>query len=289
MKEMMRILVPIDFSEGSLNALKTATCIAKIQKAAITVLHVRDNMLSFAGIPMLSSNNIEKNAASILVAIESEVEQATGLPPEILESDGIPIREILKTAVEKRISLIVMGTHGASGSRQGYLGSTAAGVIKYAPAPVLLIPEEKTVTSFSNILYLVRMIPTAVRHYPVLRQVFKEGNIELLNLRLPGDRDDPAALEALETEIKRQEPKNSPIKVSSSTTPFVLPQIMAYAGKKKTDLILISPFIDVSSKQFYTGPNLHYLINHCHVPMLIINKVHLNNFVEAAELARENN
>lgn len=283
---LRRILVPIDFSEGSLNALKTATSIAKTQGAAITVLHVRDNLLSFAGISVSSSSNIEKNAANILIALESEVEQSTGYPPEILETEGFPIREILKTAVEKRAGLIVMGTHGASGSRPGYLGSTAAGVIKYAPAPVLLIPEDSKVSRFNNILYLVRLIPTAVRHYPVLRPLFSEGNIELLNLRLPGDRDDPASLEALESEIKKQHPGNSSIKVSSSSTAFVLPQILAHAGKKKSDLILIAPFIDVSSKQFYTGPNLHFLINHSRVPMLIINKVHLNSFVEAAEPAR---
>jgi nucleotide-binding universal stress UspA family protein len=47
--------------------------------------------------------------------------------------------EIVKTAAEKNVDLIVMGTHGRKGLEKVLLGSVAERVIKNAPCPVMTV------------------------------------------------------------------------------------------------------------------------------------------------------
>ena len=52
---------------------------------------------------------------------------------------GKPIEEILKVAKEKKIDLIVMGTHGRTGIPHVVIGSVAENVVRKASCPVLTV------------------------------------------------------------------------------------------------------------------------------------------------------
>lgn len=66
---------------------------------------------------------------------------------ESIVEKGIPFVEIIKTAKEKRIDLIVMGTHGRTGLEHILIGSVAERVIQKAPCPVLSIRLPKQIFS----------------------------------------------------------------------------------------------------------------------------------------------
>ena len=56
---------------------------------------------------------------------------------------GRPFREITNAAKERRVDLIITGTHGFTGLRHLQLGSTAEKVVRYAPCPVMVVREQE--------------------------------------------------------------------------------------------------------------------------------------------------
>jgi len=138
---VQRILVPLDFSDCSSDALQYATLMAKQFKAKVILLHVidikgltggfslsveeRDHALEAVGGKLLS------DAAASLEA------DGIGVAREVRK--GVPPQEILKGAEEHGADLIVMGTAGRTGLERLVVGSVAERVVQMAKCPVLTV------------------------------------------------------------------------------------------------------------------------------------------------------
>jgi nucleotide-binding universal stress UspA family protein len=136
--QLKNILVPLDFSERSLKALKYAVPFAKIFGAKVTLLHVVNGPIYTAGFSL--STWIEQAQLS---EIEQQLEDM--LPPEVavdttvrqcLVCDGI-----LGVALEIGADLIITTTHGHTGLKHLLWGSTAEKIVRGAPCPVLVIHD----------------------------------------------------------------------------------------------------------------------------------------------------
>ena len=132
MPTIQRILVPVDGSAPSLAALEHAVVLAEDYDASIEVLHVvpPDDILSA----------VDRNEAER--AIEAALEHVErGLLHHVTRRtiSGDPQREILEAA--RGADLVVMGTHGRIGRLHAILGSTAEGVVRNAPCPVLTVRD----------------------------------------------------------------------------------------------------------------------------------------------------
>ena len=69
-------------------------------------------------------------------------------PPENVRGQalvrlGQPHREITEAAKELHVDLIVLATHGYTGLKHAFLGSTAERVVRHAPCPVLTVRERE--------------------------------------------------------------------------------------------------------------------------------------------------
>ncbi|MDH4099383.1 MAG: universal stress protein [Nitrospirota bacterium] len=140
--KIKKILVPTDFSEGARPAMDYAISLAKDYKAGLCILHVIQELTVTPGwyegvIPMESLYmSIEEGATGEMDRLMSE----TDLPDvEKVISRGYPAAEILRTAQERGVDLIVIGTHGRSGVDHLLFGSTAEKVVRQAPCPVLTV------------------------------------------------------------------------------------------------------------------------------------------------------
>jgi nucleotide-binding universal stress UspA family protein len=275
-----KILVAVDFSEYSLNALETASCLAGKWKARLHIIYVQDNLFEFTGINSLMTNSITSNYSSILIALAADIERKSGIDPVIIEESGHVTETILKAAISNQCELIVMGTHGASGYRNGYIGTTAYSVIKFAPCPVLLVPAARKWNSFSNPLFPIRPVITAFRHYDLIRN-FIDGpaTLHILGLSHSGQENNRESYNQLIAEIKDKLVADGirPNSVISTEKNSIAQNILSQADESKSDLIILAPVIDISSKQFYIGPNIHHIIHNGKVPILIINKVNIHS------------
>lgn len=142
-----RILVPVDYSECSANALSYAGGLAERFNSRIEVIHVWDrpqyvaeNALvtmheSHGSLPELIRENAEREMQEFLDGCE--------LPPAVHVTHhlvgGEPITKILECAAGG-YQLLVVGTHGRSGLRHIVLGSVAERLVQLSPVPVITVP-----------------------------------------------------------------------------------------------------------------------------------------------------
>jgi len=141
--KLRSILCPVDFSPQSRTALRAAVAMARHFNASLTVVFVQDALLLAAGKASYGGRRFVDRTRAELARF---VKRAMPIKPEgrhdiaLLVSDGSPADEILRHAKRMRVDLLVMGSHGLSGIRKVFFGSTTEQVLRSATVPVLAIP-----------------------------------------------------------------------------------------------------------------------------------------------------
>lgn len=273
-----KILVAVDFSEPSLNAFHTATCLAEKHEAALYIVHADDKVLESIILNNLTVNGSARSPSSILAALINDTNTKYGGQPVLIEQKGNADEVILGTAVQYGCDIIVLGTNGASGYRQGYIGTTAYSVIRFAPCPVLLIPPQRKWSSFKRPLFPIRPVMTALRHYNLIRNFIEPdacmGILGLVSSQKESAMDDLGEL------IDEMKSKLAADHIGSEVywdmKSAISDNVLMQAERNEADLIIVPPAIDVSIKQFYIGPNAHEIIRRGKVPMLVINRKNKN-------------
>jgi universal stress protein A len=141
-----RILVPVDFSECSVFALRYAANLAREVNANLILVHVASSLLTPPEMEYVQVDlkkfqaEVEKHALAKLAAL-AQKEIPAALPASPLVRHGAPWEEITRVAKERKADLIVIGTHGYSALKHLFLGSTAEKVVRFAGCPVLVVRE----------------------------------------------------------------------------------------------------------------------------------------------------
>ena len=135
------IMVPVDFSSYSKQAVNYAAMIAKKFNAGIVVAHVIDS-LSYSVTDTLKviehRRALETIAGTLLDNLSKQLREKN-LKVKTYLVRGAPYREILKKTQLEKVDLIVMGTHGRTGVAHLLLGSVAERVVRLSPCPVLTV------------------------------------------------------------------------------------------------------------------------------------------------------
>lgn len=141
---LRRILVPLDFSGKSRQALEVAVPLAELYHAKIFLIHVVEPACAYPygpgemSVAVLDSRPIVEASKERLSAIARAL-----VPPKVLGKtlvrDGRAYLEILTAAEELEADVIVIATHGFTGLKHVLLGSTAERVVRHAHCPVLTV------------------------------------------------------------------------------------------------------------------------------------------------------
>lgn len=147
-QEIKKILFPTDFSVASDYALSYAISLAKRFKAGMFLIHVVDTSYDISGfyIPHISVEKLiqemENSAEARLKKVSGQIPRSVKISESAVKS-GTPYKEIVKFSKNKGIDMIIMGTHGKSGTDHFFFGSTTERVMKQADCPVLTIRPPK--------------------------------------------------------------------------------------------------------------------------------------------------
>jgi nucleotide-binding universal stress UspA family protein len=135
------VLVAIDGSECAAHALEVAASLAAAVGAQIGVVHVIDPRLvgSETGVPADQQWAILRTDAKALLDTAAST-LAGPAPCWKFVREGTPWAEIVESARTWPADLLVIGTHGRSGLTRLVFGSTAEGVTRHAPCPVVVVP-----------------------------------------------------------------------------------------------------------------------------------------------------
>jgi universal stress protein A len=144
MISLKKILCPIDHSDCSKEALKYAVSFAMKDEAKLLLLHIIDIRSFNEGLDAMSTQipneeTLEQLRVKLLDCIPEEIRD--DLDVEAIVIQGVPFAEIISTAKEKEIDMIVIGSHGRTGISHMMLGSVSEKVVRKAPCPVLTIRQ----------------------------------------------------------------------------------------------------------------------------------------------------
>ena len=141
---LKKILCPIDHSDCSKEALKYAVTFAMKDEAKLYLLHIIDIRSFNEGLEAMSmqipdEETLELLRIKLLDCIPEEMRDDMNV--EAIVVQGIPFAEIISTAREKDIDMIVIGSHGRTGIKHMMLGSVSEKVVRKAPCPVLTVRQ----------------------------------------------------------------------------------------------------------------------------------------------------
>lgn len=139
-----RVLVPIDFSPASREALAFALPLVQKFGAELHLVHVfaPDYPLSsMVALPLIVPEiEVERRVRTHLQGVAKK-EEAVVRRENVHAIKGRPFEEICRRAKERGTELIVTSTHGRTGLAHIFIGSTAEYVVRHAPCPVLVVPS----------------------------------------------------------------------------------------------------------------------------------------------------
>jgi nucleotide-binding universal stress UspA family protein len=268
---MNSILVPIDFSDCSKDAMNAAFQLACILEAKIEVVHVYDRpVIGFVDLKIDHTKHaklrkeIEAKLLGFLSAFDKE---GVSIASSILMD--IPLNEILNQARFKDTTLVVMGSQGASGFKEMLVGSNTQKMVRSAHCPVLSLKNEVSNFALNNIVL-------ASNFYRELELIFPriEGFLapfrptyHLLKVNTPQQFETTRYSESLmEGFAKRFLLTNYTTNVYNDNQ--VEAGILNFSKACKADAIVIVTHGRKGIEHFINGSLAEDVVNHAHTPVL---------------------
>ncbi len=144
MRAIKKILVAVDFSNQSREALLVAADLAQRYEASLELVHVLE-MMTYAlpeGYVVPTPEQFEQVTTILLQQLSAAEDDARKAGAPVVHStllQGSAAADVLRFATEGGIDLVVMGTHGRTGLKHLLIGSVAERVVRAAPCPVLTV------------------------------------------------------------------------------------------------------------------------------------------------------
>ena len=273
---MKKIIVPVDFSIHSEYALEAAAIIAKKNNAQILALHMLEGSDSF-----FNTSDGEQQAKMMFFLRLAEQKFEDFIDKDYLrEVSIVPIvksfkvfSEISNVAQEHNADLIVMGSHGASGFSEIFVGSNTQKVIRYSEIPVLVIKTKPDGVEYKNVVFASDFSDEAVKPYISASQILTSfgSTIHLLNVNVPGERfKSSSEMEQTMTDFltKADGNLNRLNAVNYVSDISVEKGILSFSEKISADLIVIPTHGRKGLAQFFEGSISEDLANHSHIPVM---------------------
>ncbi len=156
---MNRILVPVDFSDTSLNALDYATNLFGGGAIEVTLLHTYElsaNVFRMKSMDRILRSDAEKEMKALRKRMQ---EKYPDIPVQTKIVKSHAVSAITSMGNSGTYDFIVMGTKGASGLKEVFIGSVAGGVISRTKAPVLVVPGNFNYRPLQEIAFAISGAP----------------------------------------------------------------------------------------------------------------------------------
>jgi nucleotide-binding universal stress UspA family protein len=146
MLSIKKILVPVDFSAPSAEAVRYGADIAQRYDASLTLAHVYSvvNYAAPEGFVLYAPDQLTQLLAGLQVQLDAVGAEALQLGAPRVDTrlaQGDPFTELLGMTADRAYDLIVMGTHGRTGIAHALLGSVAEKLVRKAACPVLTVRQ----------------------------------------------------------------------------------------------------------------------------------------------------
>ncbi|MFN8165025.1 MAG: universal stress protein [Bacteroidia bacterium] len=267
------ILVPVDFSEQSLIALRQSYNLARLTRAELTLINVIDESFHLPFFAPKEDKTMEKKIQKALEQLSHETSVESGVLVHHLVVRGKVYEEVQKAAKKLKCSFIVMGTNGSTGLKK-FIGSNALRVIRESPCPVITIKGKKHRTGCKNIVLPLDMTKETKEKVSKAIEIagFFSSTINLVSVLTTDD-------EFIVNKLKRQmnqvhdyiKEHNVPCNVEFVHGSDVGEEIINYSKKVKADLIMIMTQEELTwTDSLFISSSAQQIINESDIPVLSV-------------------
>lgn len=190
---MKTIIVPIDFSEQSENALKVAASLAKKHGSEIIALH----MLELNEAMISSSEGFHPEQTVFLIKMaEKRINEFLDKPYLEGVKNVTPIikhfkvfSEVNDVAEKHGADMIIMGSHGSDGLKEIFVGSNAEKVVRNSEIPVLVIKDEMEDFKAENFVFACAFKDESLKAFKKAQEFADKlsAKLHLVYINTPGD------------------------------------------------------------------------------------------------------
>ena len=193
---MKHIVVPIDFSQESLNGLRMAIVLANRFGSTIQMVYVQKSVAELGKVNFEDEKKEAKATFKQLVE-EYSPKLANGAGITYIVKKGKVFREVVNQAGAYEDSVIVCSTHGASGFEEFFMGSNAFKIISATDVPVFAIRFGSVVRNIENIVLPIDLTSDTRQKVPLTAQLAKAFNARVHVLGVATSKN-----EEVETKVK---------------------------------------------------------------------------------------
>lgn len=274
---MKHILVPTDFSEFGKIAETVGMTIAEKTKASIDFLHLMD-IPRYLNQSATAKDELPEELRTVLGAAHQYMNNLNqeainkGLTAKTFLSEHSSIDVIKNHVAQHAVDLVIMGSHGASGIKEAFLGSNTQKVLRTVSAPVLVLKEIPKNLTFSNLVFAstfkedVHHVFEKVRNFA---QIFG-AEIHLLYVNMPYNFEETGHTMERIQKFAAKYPGNS-FKMHIYNAFDEESGILKFAHEHNIDVIATSTHGKSGFMQMLSPSVTESLANHSSLPVLSVN------------------
>ncbi len=270
---MKKILIPTDFSKHAEYALKVAAQIARKNGGEIILLHMLE--LPHQGSDAVGSGHdipeimFFKNAAMQRLEDLMDEPYLDGLKVSEIVQFELAFDGILKISKLNNIDLIVMGSHGANGFKEMFIGSNAEKVVRNSEVPVLIIKQEDDDFNVKDFVFASDFSDEIKKPFAKVVEFANkfDATLHLVTINTPNNfRSTATSEKTMKNFMQNFDIKKHQLHIYNENN--VEKGILRFAKSINADLIGMSTHGRKGLSHFFNGSISEDLVNHAHRPVV---------------------
>lgn len=266
------VVVPVDFSPGSINALQYAIDLNHGKEVVIHIIHCYQELVNDVnGVPYMDQYQIDNlnNRMEGLVSKYANDESNNGL---IIHGEviiGSPIANIQRVSKEHDNTILFMGSSGTSGVYKVLIGSMTRAMLKRAVKPMFIIPPEQKYVPWHSIAWTVDRYADDRKVFGALNPIICEFNPTLHLLHCNANDSSEFKFEIVNDIGKSYQPNM--VKKHLLEGKNVAESIESYVNTHDVQLLVMSHYERGLFDSIFHHSVSKEVASHLDKPMLIIN------------------
>lgn len=245
---MRKILIPTDFSENAMNALKYATELFKYEISEFYIMNTYQEesysevVLPTQGALDIATSKISKTSNEQLQIIKKDIITISPNPRHkfhTISANNLLLDKADRIVDQENIDIVVMGTKGKTNDKKLTFGSNTLQVLKYVQCPVLAIPENYAYIQPKHILFPTNfMIPYKRRELKLVCEIAApfRATIDVLYISIS---DKLSRRQQENKEFLKEELCKNTINFKTENSKHLINSIYKYIREKDIDMLVM--------------------------------------------------
>ncbi len=276
--EIKTILVTVDFTEKSDNAVTMAVHMAGRHHARIILFHnfINYYVIDRSGKQAVGTENVkeasdlaERGLHEIKLSIQN---QNSSLHVDTMIGSNSLVSSINECIASEKVDLVITGTSGRQKIKELFLGSASYEILTGGNSSVLLVPEKCHTYNFEKILVPVRVIEDLQEKLIISRNIAKKNNAEISLLGICSEEDVNEIKEAYNSVWNTLSKDTVKYSTSFILTHEKAVKISQFSKIDHADIIILNYHDENNWKLVFSENFFKQIINHTDIPLFFLKK-----------------